>query len=41
MEAIPAEVRPTRLVLWPYHRFPFGMTIDYERKFPYYVPRQH
>jgi len=38
LEAIPAEVRPTRLVLWPYHRFPFGMTVDYERKFPYYVP---
>jgi phenylacetate-CoA ligase len=38
LEAIPAEVRPSHLVLWPYDRFPFGMTVDYERKFSYYVP---
>jgi phenylacetate-CoA ligase len=38
LEAIPAAVRPARLVLWPYERFPFGMTVDYERKFAYYVP---
>jgi phenylacetate-CoA ligase len=37
-EAIPARLRPSRLVCWPYHRFPFGMTVDYERKFSYYVP---
>jgi phenylacetate-CoA ligase len=36
-ESIPAAVRPTRVVLWPYARFPFGMTLDYERKFAYYV----
>jgi phenylacetate-CoA ligase len=38
LDAIPADVRPARLVLWPYARFPFGMTVDYERKFAYYVP---
>jgi phenylacetate-CoA ligase len=38
LQAIPAEVRPARLVLWPYDHFPFGMTVDYERKFSYYVP---
>ena len=36
--AIPAAVQPERLVLWPYGRFPFGMGLDYERKFTYYVP---
>ena len=30
--------RPARLVLWPYDRFPFGMSLDYERKFTHYVP---
>lgn len=38
LHAIPAAVRPARVVLWPYHRFPFGMTLDYERKCSYYVP---
>jgi phenylacetate-CoA ligase len=38
LQAIPEPVRPVRLVCWPYDRFPFGMTIDYERKFSYYVP---
>jgi hypothetical protein len=32
------EFRPLRLVLWPYDSFPFGMAVDYERKFLYYVP---
>ena len=32
------SVRPSRLVLWPYAKFPFGMGLDYERKFAYYVP---
>jgi phenylacetate-CoA ligase len=36
--AIPAPVRPEKLVLWPYGEFPFGMGLDYERKFTYYVP---
>jgi phenylacetate-CoA ligase len=37
IDAIPAPFRPARLVCWPYSRFPFGMTVDYERKFSYYV----
>ncbi len=37
LQAIPEPVRPDNLVLWPFGRFPFGMTIDYERKFVYYV----
>ena len=37
-EALPPRVRPSRLVLWPYAEFPFGMTLDYERKFQHYVP---
>jgi len=36
--AIPERIRPARLVLWPYARFPFGMSLDYERKFAHYVP---
>jgi phenylacetate-CoA ligase len=32
------DVRPARLVLWPYADFPFGMCLDYERKFSHYVP---
>jgi phenylacetate-CoA ligase len=38
IEEIPADVRPSRLVLWPYAQFPFGMGLDYERKFSYFVP---
>ena len=36
--AMPPRIRPARLVLWPYARFPFGMSLDYERKFVHYVP---
>jgi hypothetical protein len=36
--AIPPFLQPESLVLWPYGRFPFGMGLDYERKFTYYVP---
>jgi phenylacetate-CoA ligase len=39
LQAIPESIRPARLILWPYNRFPFGMTLDYERKFSYYVPQ--
>jgi phenylacetate-CoA ligase len=38
MEAVPARLRPARLVLWPFQRFPYGMNVDYERKFSYYIP---
>lgn len=37
---IPADVRPSRVVLWPYAQFPFGMGLDYERKFSYFVPEE-
>jgi hypothetical protein len=37
LQAMPVGVRPARLVLWPYARFPFGMCLDYERKFAPYV----
>lgn len=36
LRAMPPHVRPDRLVLWAYHEFPFGMGLDYERKFAYY-----
>jgi phenylacetate-CoA ligase len=36
-DAIPPEIRPARILFWPRHRFPFGTTLDYERKFQYYV----
>ena len=34
---MPSHVRPEALVLWPYAQFPFGMGLDYERKFSHYV----
>ena len=37
LQAIPAHLRPDRVVLWLYNQFPFGMSLDYERKFTYYV----
>ena len=40
LQAMTANVGPVRLVLWPYDTFPFGMGLDYERKFPYYVAEQ-
>jgi phenylacetate-CoA ligase len=38
LKVIPADVRPSRLRLWRYLQFPFGMSLDYERKFQHYVP---
>jgi hypothetical protein len=38
MRQLPDRSRPMRLVVWPYARFPFGMCLDYERKFSHYVP---
>ena len=38
LQEMPNSARPTRLVLWPYATFPFGMCLDYERKFSHYVP---
>jgi phenylacetate-CoA ligase len=36
VHAIPETIRPARTVTWPYPRFPYGMSVDYERKFRYY-----
>ena len=38
LDVMPSRIRPARLVLWPYAHFPFGMSLDYERKFVHYVP---
>ena len=35
---IESLVRTAAIEVWPYERFPFGMTLDYERKFVSYVP---
>jgi len=37
LKSLPSGLRPERLVVWPYSQFPFGMGLDYERKFAYYV----
>lgn len=37
LQEIAADLRPARLVLWPYAAFPDGMGLD-ERKFSYYAP---
>jgi phenylacetate-CoA ligase len=37
LKTIPAALRPDRVVLWDYSWFPFGMSLDYERKFTHYV----
>jgi phenylacetate-CoA ligase len=36
LEAIPSHLRPESLVLWTYAQFPFGMSLDYQRKFSHY-----
>jgi phenylacetate-CoA ligase len=36
--SIPEAVRPSQIRFWRYAQFPFGMTLDYERKFRHYVP---
>jgi phenylacetate-CoA ligase len=41
LEAIPSRVRPEALVLWAYGQFPFGMRLDYERKFSHYAVAAH
>lgn len=37
LQEIPRAVRPLRLRSWSYRQFPFGMTLDYERKFKHYL----
>lgn len=34
---IPGPLRPSHLELWEYAQFPFGMGLDYERKFTHYL----
>lgn len=34
----PGNVDPNQVRVWNYLQFPYGMTLDYERKFTYYVP---
>jgi phenylacetate-CoA ligase len=34
---IPERIRPQTIKVWPYGEFPFGMSLDYERKFTYYL----
>ncbi len=34
-QLLPGELAPEALVVWPFETFPFGMTLDYERKFDY------
>jgi len=36
VQAMPPAIRPADLRVWPYAAFPFGMGLDYERKFTYY-----
>lgn len=36
--AFPGNVSPEQVKAWNYSQFPYGMTLDYERKFNYYVP---
>lgn len=38
LQAIPSAIQPSRLIVWPYDKYPYGMSLDYERKFSYYVP---
>ena len=34
----PGAVSPEQVRIWPYQEFPYGVTLDYERKFNYYSP---
>jgi phenylacetate-CoA ligase len=36
--ALPEAARPAAVEVWPYAAFPFGMTLDYERKFVSWLP---
>ena len=41
LHAMTPRLRPTQLKLWPYVLFPYGMGLDYERKFAHYVRGAH
>ncbi|PWB59892.1 MAG: hypothetical protein C3F18_00465 [Nitrosomonadales bacterium] len=34
----PGAIFPEQIRIWSYEQFPYGMTLDYERKFNYYAP---
>ncbi|TAN78523.1 MAG: hypothetical protein EPN14_06495 [Gallionella sp.] len=34
----PGAISPDQVHIWPYVQFPYGMTLDYERKFNYFIP---
>lgn len=34
----PGTILPEQVCIWAYEQFPYGMTLDYERKFNYYAP---
>jgi phenylacetate-CoA ligase len=34
----PGTILPEQVCIWAYELFPYGMTLDYERKFNYYAP---
>ena len=36
LAAMPSSIRPADLIVWPHASFPFGMGLDYERKFTYF-----
>jgi phenylacetate-CoA ligase len=38
LSALAPEHQPAHVRVWEYERFPFGMRLDYERKFRYYEP---
>jgi phenylacetate-CoA ligase len=40
LQAIPPVIQPRHLIVWPYDKYPYGMSLDYERKFSYYVPEE-
>jgi hypothetical protein len=37
LRALPGTLGRANLTVWPHDAFPFGMGLDYERKFEYYV----
>ena len=41
LHAVAPRLRPARLRVWTYAAFPFGMSLDYERKFSHYVHGEH
>ena len=38
-DALPPSAGPVSIQVWAYERFPFGMSLDYERKFVSYDPQ--